>query len=457
MIDLIKKQREFFNMGKTLDIEYRLKKLIKLKSVIAKYQGEIIEALKLDLGKAPLETYFSEIYAVNEEINYFIKKLKKLSKAEFVMPSISNFPATAKIYKRPYGVTLVISPWNYPFQLAIKPMVESIAGGNTVVVKPSELSEKTADIIEKIVDEVFEEEYIKCVKGGKSVGKKLLSENFDYIFFTGSQEIGKEVLRKASENFTPVTLELGGKSPVIVDETANIDIAARRIVWGKFLNCGQTCVAPDYVIVKKDVEMVLIKKIQDYIEAFYGENPMESSDYGKIINEKHFSRIINLMKNENILYGGNFDKGNLKITPTLMWVEKPLKEKPRKIMEEEIFGPLLPIMRYETLDEVKKIIQKNENPLALYLFTKNKKMEQWVVGNLQFGGGCINDTILHVADVKLPFGGIGKSGMGRTYGKYGFETFTYKKTVLKRYNFLDNSLRYPPYKTLKTLQNLFLK
>ncbi|MBV1817246.1 aldehyde dehydrogenase [Anaerosalibacter bizertensis] len=449
--DTLKKQKEFFKSGKTKDIQFRIENLNKLKKNIEKNEQYIMEALKKDLGKSNFESYSTELGIVLIEISFIIKHLKKWAKPKKVKTPITNFKSSSYIYPEPYGNTLILSPWNYPFQLSIVPLIGSIAAGNTVILKPSSTSYYTSKIIEEIINENFDTGYIHVITGER--GKKLLDENFDYIFYTGSVPVGKIVMKKASKYLTPVTLELGGKSPCIVDGKANLNLSAKRIVWGKFLNSGQTCVAPDYMFIHKNVKNEMINNIIYYIKTFYGENPLYSEEYTKIINERQFNRLIKLLDNNKIIYGGDYDKDSLYISPTLMnnvnWDDP--------IMGEEIFGPILPILEYEELNEVIDIVNSHPKPLALYFFSNDKENAEKIINGISFGGGCINDTIMHLSSPYLPFGGVGTSGMGSYHGKKSFDTFTHYKSILEKSNIIDPNFRYPPYGNKLNIVKKFLK
>lgn len=449
--DTLKKQKEFFKSGKTKDIQFRIENLNKLKKNIEKNEQYIMEALKKDLGKSNFESYSTELGIVLSEISFITKHLKKWAKPKKVKTPITNFKSSSYIYPEPYGNTLILSPWNYPFQLSIVPLIGSIAAGNTVILKPSSTSYYTSKIVEEIINENFDTGYIHVITGER--GKKLLDENFDYIFYTGSVPVGKIVMEKASKYLTPVTLELGGKSPCIVDSKANLNLSAKRIVWGKFLNSGQTCVAPDYMFIHKNVKNEMINNIIYYIKTFYGENPLYSEEYTKIINEKQFNRLIKLLDNNKIIYGGDYDKDFLYISPTLMdnvnWDDT--------IMGEEIFGPILPILEYEELNEVIDIVNSHPKPLALYFFSNDKENAEKIINGISFGGGCINDTIMHLSSPYLPFGGVGTSGMGSYHGKKSFDTFTHYKSILEKSNIIDPNFRYPPYGNKLNIVKKFLK
>ncbi|QIB27236.1 aldehyde dehydrogenase [Caloranaerobacter azorensis] len=451
--ELIDRQRKYFERGITLDINFRINMLKVLKSAIIENEKLILKALKEDLNKSDFEGYETEIGIVLDEIGYIIKNLRYWTKPKRVKTPITQFISKSYIYSEPYGVTLIIAPWNYPFQLVMAPLIGSISAGNCSIIKPSEYSPNTSKIISKIISDNFEEEFIAVVEGGIEVNKALLEEKFDYIFFTGSVNVGKIVMEAASKHLTPITLELGGKSPCIVDEDADVELAAKRIVWGKFLNAGQTCVAPDYLYLHKNIKDDFIKNAIKFIKEFFGENPLKSEDYPRIVNIKHFNRLKNLLKDGDVLYGGDFNEEKLYIAPTIIdnitWEDS--------IMQEEIFGPILPILMFEKLDEVIKIVNIRPKPLALYYFSNNKEKQERVIREISFGGGCINDTIVHLATPYLPFGGVGNSGMGNYHGKASFDTFSHKKSVLKKSNLIDISLRYPPYKNKINLLKKILK
>lgn len=450
--EVVEKQRVYFTSGQTVDISFRLNALKTLKSSVCKHEKEIMEALKKDLGKAPFESYETEIGIVLEELDYTIKNLPKWARAKRIRTPVMHFKSSCRMVSEPYGISLIMSPWNYPFQLTLAPLIGSIAGGNCSVVKPSAYSPATSAVIAEILGNSFDEKYVAVIVGGREANQALLDEKFDYIFFTGSVSVGKSVMEAASRNLTPVTLELGGKSPCIVDREVNIDIAARRIVWGKFLNAGQTCVAPDYVMIHKDVKKELLNSMKKYIREFYGEHPCKNDEFPKIINDKHFRRIKGYLSNGEIIIGGDSDEKSLKIAPTILdhvkWDDP--------VMCEEIFGPVLPVLEFDDLSQVISSVNSRPKPLALYLFTKNKNTEARIIRSISFGGGCINDTIVHLATSYMPFGGVGESGMGGYHGKWSFDTFTHKKSILKKSNLIDVKLRYPPYgDKLRKLKMLF--
>ncbi|KEI86513.1 aldehyde dehydrogenase [Clostridium botulinum] len=440
--NILEKQKSFFDKGYTKDINFRIEALKKLKHNIKINENNIFKALKIDLNKSEFETFITEIGIVYDEINGAIKNIKKWSKPKKVKTPITNFLASSYIYNEPYGVALIMSPWNYPFQLIMAPLVGAISAGNCVLLKPSELAIETEKVIVKIIKDTFSDEYIGVITGGIEESTTLLKEKFDYIFYTGGINVGKIVMRAAAEHLTPITLELGGKSPCIVDKDANIDLAARRIAWGKFLNAGQTCVAPDYLVVHRNIKEKLISSIENYIVEFFGENTFESEDYPRIINERHFKRLEGYLKEGKIVSGGNTDINNLYIEPTI--IEGINFE--NRIMEEEIFGPIFPVIEFENIDKVIDIVKNNPKPLALYYFSENKEKQEFIIKNISFGGGCINDTIMHLSTSTLPFGGVGSSGIGGYHGRASFDTFSHKKSILKKSNLIDVKIRYAPFK-----------
>ncbi len=447
----VKKQKQFFEKGITKEVDYRIKSLKLLKQIILTHETEILEALKRDLNKAPFEAYATEVGLVLEELEYIVRHLRNWAKPRKVKTPITHFLSASYQYSEPYGIVLIMSPWNYPFQLTIAPLIGSMAAGNCTIVKPSEYSSHTAEIIERLLRENFDESYITVVRGGREANKTLLDEKFDYIFFTGSVSVGRVVMESASKHLTPVSLELGGKSPCIVDETANLDMAAKRIVWGKYLNAGQTCVAPDFLLAHKNVKNELITKMRKYIEEFYGSDPFNNPDYPKIINDKHFNRLLGLIQNETIVVGGQYNDQTHRIAPTIL--DNVTWDRP--IMQEEIFGPLLPVLEFESLDDVIVAVNHHPKPLALYFFTQDRKRERYVIDNTSFGGGCVNDTVVHLATSYMPFGGVGDSGMGGYHGKASFDTFSHLKSILKKSTLFDIPLRYPPYKNkLKLLKRM---
>jgi aldehyde dehydrogenase (NAD+) len=440
----LSKLKFFFETGSTRTCQFRKQQLMLLKKAIQQHEQEIMQALHTDLRKSPEESFATEIGLVIGEINYFIRNLKEWMQPESVPTDLVNLPSSSKIYKDALGVVLIIAPWNYPFQLLFNPLIGAIAGGNCVVLKPSEFAPATATVMEKICKETFAEDYVLFVEGdGATVVPALMqSFVFNHVFYTGSIPVGKMIYKMAAENLVPVTLELGGKSPTIVDETASIKVAAQRIVMGKFVNAGQTCIAPDYILVHESKKDELVKQMQAAIEQFYTTDASSSYDYGKIINEKRFDKLISYLDERTIAYGGIHNKEKLFIAPTLL--ENISLQS--SLMQEEIFGPLLPIISFKTREEAKAIVTQNENPLALYLFTTSKSAEKYWMENVAFGGGCINNADWHFTNHHLPFGGVGNSGLGAYHGKFSFDLFTRKKAVLKTPNWFNPSIKYPSFK-----------
>lgn len=452
---IFKNQKEFFESGKTINVDYRIKNLKKLNDIIKKNEDKILNELKKDLGKSNFEGYVTEVGILYDDINFHIKNVKKWSSEEKRKSPIVYYPSKSYIYKEPYGVTLIIGPFNYPFQLVIAPLIGAISAGNTAIIKPSENSRNIALLLEKLINENFPKGYLRVVNplGGKETVSLLLDKPFDYIFFTGSVRVGKLVMQKAAQHLTPVTLELGGKSPCIVDSDAKLKLAAKRIVWGKFLNAGQTCVAPDYLCVHKSVKDELLKLIINEIRVQFGENVRNSEDYPRIVNKSSLERLSGYLNDGKIYYGGNIDEDNLYMEPTL--IIKPDLNSP--LMSDEIFGPILPILVYEDLDNVIKFINHREKPLALYYFSESKKKIKYVLTSTTSGGVTINDTIIHVANPNLPFGGVGNSGVGKYHGKESFETFTHNKSVMKRGTFIEFNIRFAPYKNKLNLVKRIMK
>ena len=435
-------QRAYFQTGDTKDVEFRIRQLKKLYQWITVHEQEIMDALYMDLNKSNFEAYATEIGIVKEEIRYTLKHLRKWAAPKRVPTPITQFPSKSFIYPEPYGIVLIMSPWNYPFQLTIAPLVGAICAGNCAVVKPSAYSPHTTKVMADMLRELFQEKYIAVVEGGRQENQALLNEKFDYIFFTGSVNVGKYVMEKASAHLTPVSLELGGKSPCIVDETADLKLAAKRIVWGKFLNSGQTCVAPDYILVQNSVKDKLVRYMEKYIRKMFGKDPMQNPDYPKMINEKHFNRVLGLTERVHGVCGGGSNVDMLKIEPTVL--DQVTWESP--VMQEEIFGPLLPILTFYDIEEAIQMVNARPRPLALYYFTKDKQREAMMLKQVSYGGGCINDTIVHLATSHMPFGGVGNSGMGGYHGKDSFDTFTHKKSIMKKSVLLDIPIRYAPFK-----------
>ena len=454
ILDVINKQRNYFQNGNTFNVKNRIEFLDKLYNVIRNNTTLIYNALQLDLGKNEDEAYTCEIGLLLNEISYIKNNLLNWTKPKKVKTPLSSWPSKGYIQYSPYGVVLIIVPWNYPFLLSLQPLIGAIAAGNCAVVKPSELSPNCSEVISKIINEVFSEEYVSVIIGDKSVVDELLKYKFDYLFYTGNSVVASSIMQKISKYLTPVTLELGGKSPCIIDSSADLRLAARRIIFGKLLNAGQTCVAPDYIIVTKDVKQKLINYLILEINSQYGDNILFNNNFGKIINQRHFDRLLNLIDTQKVVYGGKFSAEFLKIEPTIM---DNVAEND-KVMQEEIFGPILPILTVENIYDAKKIIAKFPEPLALYVFSNTKDVINYFINTISFGGGCINDTIMHLASDYLPFGGVGNSGMGNYHGKHSFYTFSHEKSISKSKTFLDIPIRYQPYSTLKRwMIRLFLK
>lgn len=434
-------QQQFFNSQQTKDVNYRIATLQKLKKVIVGKEQQVYQALKEDLGKSEFEAFLTEYQVITGELDTYIKKTKKWSKPRKVRPSILNFPSRARRYPEPYGNTLIISPWNYPFQLALAPLIGAVAAGNTVTLKPSEFSTATSQLLQEIIDEAFDQQHVQVIQGDADVAKKLTSLKWDYIFFTGSPPVGKAIYQAAAKHLTPVTLELGGKNPCVVHESASIKIAARRIVWGKFLNAGQTCIAPDYILAHSSIKEELIKHIKSEITNFFGSDPMESPDYSRIIRKEHFTKLVEMLDQQEILAGGSHQFEKLYIAPTL--VNDPPRDS--KLMENEIFGPILPIITYNLKEELVQWIDSYEKPLAGYVFAGDKTFENWFLNRFSYGGGVINDSIVQFVNDRLPFGGVGNSGIGNYHGKKTFETFSHLKGVVHRDTWLDLPMKYAPY------------
>ena len=439
--EILRQQREYFNTQVTKPVSLRKAQLKKLRNEIIRREKEVCNALYADFKKPEFESLVTETQFVLAEITELIKNIKRWSKPERIAPSLVNFPSTDKIYKEPYGNVLVISPWNYPFQLAMAPLAAAVAAGNTVVLKPSELTPHTSKIISEIIRTVFNTDHVTAVEGGVETSQALLKESWDYIFFTGSVEVGKIVYKAAAEYLTPVTLELGGKNPCIIDETANIPLAARRIAWGKFINAGQTCIAPDYILIHPKIKFDFLQALKSEIKKAYGDNPVHSKDFSRIINKKSFERLCHILVNETIIMGGDTNSDLLYISPTV--IDEPAMDS--GIMKDEIFGPLLPVIAYENEDHIDKIISLYEKPLSLYIFSTQKSFIKKMIDKHSFGGGVINDTLINFSNKDLPFGGVGHSGIGAYHGKRSFDTFSHHKPVVKRGNWLDIKLRYAPY------------
>lgn len=450
----IQNVRDFFQTQSTKDIKFRKKYLKALKKSIKKHESDILDALKSDLGKNKVEAYATEVGFVMKELSYIIKELKNWAKTKSVTTPMMQFPAKSFIKYEPYGTVLIIGPFNYPFQLVMSPLIGALAAGNCAVVKPSEMTPQTSMVVQEILEEVFPPDYVKVIQGEKEVTSQLLDERFDYIFFTGSTKVGQIVYEKASKHLTPVTLELGGKSPVIIDDTANLKVAAERIAFGKFMNAGQTCVAPDYILIDNEIKMKFVEALQATIQEFYGAQIEQSEDFGRIVNDNHFNRLVNIIEDsrQQVIYGGESNADELFVAPTII-LDPKLSD---SVMQQEIFGPILPIIGYDTFNEVYDIVEQYEKPLALYLFTEDSDQITAVFNRLSFGGGCVNDTILHLANPNLPFGGVGHSGIGSYHGKYSFELFSHEKSYITKSTKLESGLLFPPYKgKFKYVKQLF--
>ena len=451
---ILEKQHRLFQEGATLPVSFRLSQLQKLKDGIRRYEEKLDQALEADLGKSRMESYMCEIGLTLSELTWMQKHLRSLVREKRVATPLAQFAARSFRSPSPYGTVLIMSPWNYPVLLTLEPLIDAIAAGNTVVIKPSAYAEHTSAVLKEMLKECFPSEYVAVVTGGRAENKALLEQRFDKIFFTGGKTVGREVLRHAAEYLTPVTLELGGKSPCIVDKSAKIPLAAKRIVFGKYLNCGQTCVAPDYILCDRTVSDELILALQKEITAQFGEDPLKNPDYGKIINRKHYDRIMGLIDPDKVVCGGCGDGQSLRIAPTIM---KNVTFSDT-VMGEEIFGPVLPILTYDTLEEAINIVEEHPHPLALYLFSEDKGAQKKVLELCHFGGGCINDTIIHLATSAMPFGGVGESGMGGYHGKTGFETFSHFRSIVDKKTWMDLPIRYQRYSRMKErLLRVFLR
>ncbi|WP_054958173.1 aldehyde dehydrogenase [Paenibacillus dakarensis] len=448
--DLVSAQRRFFKSGTTRDIHYRVTQLKKLRSALIAKEAEVIQALRTDLNKSEQESFTTEIGIVYKELSYVIRNIHQWAKPRKVKTALTHIGSRGRILPEPYGTVLIIAPWNYPWQLAISPLIGAMAAGNTAVIKPSELTPAVSAVISALIKDTFPESYAAVVEGGPDTSTCLLQQPVDYIFFTGSTRIGKIVMQAASQHLTPVTLELGGKSPCIVHRDASLKLTAKRIVFGKFTNAGQTCVAPDYLLVHESVKEPLLQYMKEAITEFYGESPLKNPDYGRIVSEKHFLRLSHFLDNGSVRHGGNYDESNLLIEPTLL--DDITWDMP--VMEDEIFGPIFPILTYNDLNEVIATVNARPKPLALYLFTNDAGVQKQIMSEISFGGGCINDTLMHLATPYLPFGGVGASGMGAYHGKHSFDTFSHMKSILHQTNKFDFSFRYPGKDGLKLLRKL---
>lgn len=451
---LLDGQREFFLTGKTLPIAYRREALRKLYKAVEDNEAVLADALYSDLGKSRQESYMCEIGLVKSEIGYMLRHMRSFAREHRVHTPLAQTLSRSFIKPSPYGNVLIMSPWNYPVLLTLEPLTDALAAGNTAIIKPSAYSPAVSEVLDKLISDCFPKEYVAVVKGGRQENASLLDCDFNYIFFTGSKTVGKEVMKKASERLIPITLELGGKSPCIVDKSADIKLAAKRIVFGKFVNCGQTCVAPDYIYCDSSIKGRLVEELKHQINMQYGESPLDNGDYGKIISKKHFDRITGLINPEKTVFGGKAIPTSLKIEPTIMdsvsWDDA--------VMQEEIFGPVLPILEYNSLEEAAEKINSMDSPLALYIISSDKKNINFVKNRIQFGGGCINDTLIHLATSEMGFGGVGASGMGSYHGRAGFDAFSHKKSIVDKKTIIDLPMRYQPYtKLYEKMIRFFLK
>lgn len=437
--EIVQAQRDFYLSGATKSYKFRIDMLRSLRSMLEKYEKSIYKALKQDLNKSTFDTFTTELGFLYNEIKHTESNLKEWMKDEQIDAPLTHKGTKNFIRKEPYGVSLIISPWNYPLQLAIAPAIGAIAAGNTVVIKPSEYSPSTSSLLAKIIRDTFDPKFLAVVQGAKDVSQELLNQRFDYIFFTGSTSVGKVIMREASKYLTPVTLELGGKSPAIIDKDANVTLTAKRIAWGKFTNAGQTCVAPDYLYVHDDIKEKLLKEMKKQIKKMYSKNALQYEKYVRIINQNHFNRLSAYLSNGTIVYGGDVDQEQLKIEPTIL--DSITWDDP--VMQDEIFGPILPVLTFKKMDDVISELKHREKPLALYYFGEKEKNQEKVMNSLSFGGGCVNDTLYHLANPNLPFGGVGQSGMGAYHGKNSFDTFSHHKSILKQTTKFDIPLRYP--------------
>ena len=451
---IIARQRAYYNSGATRPRQARKQALLSLRHAMQKYEEELCQALKTDLGKSRTESYMCEVGLTLSEITWMLSHLRSLMREHWVMMPIAHFSSSSYRSPSPYGTVLVVSPWNYPVLLTLEPLIDALAAGNTVVLKPSAYAPHCADVMCRMIAECFPSELVAVVTGGRAENQALLRQQWDFIFFTGGQTVGREVLRHAAENLTPVVLELGGKSPVVIDETADITLAARRIAFGKYLNCGQTCVAPDYVLCHESVHDRFVAALRREIAAMYGTDPLLNPDYGKIINQKHFDRLCGLIEAKKVIVGGQTDAALLRIAPTVL----DGVTEGDAVMQEEIFGPILPILPVGSLDEAIRFTESRPHPLAFYLFTSSRAAKREVKQRCHFGGGCINDTIIHLATSEMPFGGVGASGMGCYHGRQGFETFSHLRSIVDKHTWLDLPIRYQPYKSWKErLLHIFLR
>lgn len=452
--ELVQRQRAFYSTGTTLPVEFRMEALRKLKAEIRAMEPEIDRALEQDLGKSGMESYMCEVGMTLSELSDLLAHTPAYFRPHRAATPLAQFHASSFTLAEPYGVVLVMSPWNYPFMLTLEPLLGAIACGNCCVVKPSAYAPNTSAVIKKLIERCFPPEYVAVVEGGRQENQALLNQRFDYIFFTGGQKVGTEVLRHAAEYLTPVTLELGGKSPCVVDHTAKLDLAAKRIAFGKLLNCGQTCVAPDYFLVERSIEAEFIEKLKTALEQMVGKEPLKNKDYVHMVSRKHYDRVMGLIDGEKVVYGGRADPESLRIEPTIL--RNVTQEDP--VMQEEIFGPLLPILPVADVEEAMEIIKSREKPLACYLFSEDRKVQDRFLRQVPFGGGCINDTVIHLATSHMGFGGVGASGMGSYHGKRSLETFSHCKSIVQKSTWMDLPIRYAPYTRAKeALLKLFLR
>ncbi len=448
---IVNSQKEFFKTGKTKTIAYRKQLLKQLQSELIKQEDFIVKALYDDFKKPEFESVITETAIVLQDLKRTLKHIDKWAKPKRVFPSLLNFPSSDFIFKEPYGTVLIIAPWNYPYQLALAPLIGAVAAGNTVVLKPSELTPNTSALLSKIIKHVFPPEFVTVIEGGVDTSTQLLNQVWDYIFFTGSVGVGKIVAKAAAPNLTPITLELGGKNPCIIDKSANLKLAAKRIVWGKFVNAGQTCIAPDYILIDQSIKNDFYNFLKEEITNAFTNKPKTSKDFARIINEKNFNRLTEMLVDQNCIIGGNHDITDYYISPTV--IDQPSLDS--KVMEDEIFGPILPVLAYDNINTIDTIINSYPKPLSLYVFSTNSAQAKQLIKQYSFGGGCINDTIIHFANHRLPFGGVGNSGIGAYHGKHTFNTFSHIKPIVKKGNWLDITLRYAPYKgKLKSLKQL---
>ncbi len=451
---IVEKQRAYFATGATRPVAFRLDALKRLEAAIKDREEQLHQALKQDLNKSGFESYMTETGLTLSELTYMRKHLKSYCRRDGRLTPMSQFHGKSFVLREPYGVVLIMSPWNYPFMLCMEPLVGAIAAGNCCILKPSAYAPATSAAIRELVESVFPPEYVAVVEGGRAENTALLEQRFDYIFFTGGVTVGKLVMEKASRYLTPVTLELGGKSPCIIDRTADLKVAAKRLAFGKYLNGGQTCVAPDYLLIQEEVKETFLGYFEKTVREMFGEKPLKNPDYPKIINQKHFDRLTGLMKSGKLRMGGETDPETLQIAPAVL--DQVTPEDP--VMQEEIFGPILPVLTFREIGEAEQFVREREKPLACYIFTRDKAVERRLLGSLSFGGGCVNDTIIHLATSRMGFGGVGNSGMGSYHGRKSFETFSHEKSIVKKYNWIDLPIRYQPYtKAKERLLRFFLK